>query len=156
MNTFNSSAKPVKSITLLSDFENRVIHDSDLDNLSLSEIKTLMETVKFVLNSLNEEKTNFISSTSLRNGSVAYNKQIALFNQRKAKINKSYMIIESRIRREKEKIQQQENDIKEQEHGFAFFFLKNAKSILDAATFNAIVEEAEKKYLFPESLKERI
>lgn len=156
MNTLNSSGKPEKSLTLLSDFENHVVQDSDLNNLSLSEIKTLMEMVKFYLNSLNEEKRNFILTTSIRENTSPYNKQIALFNQRKAKINKSYMIIESRLRQEKEKFNQQEHERTDKENHFMFFFLKNSSIILDNATFDLIVKETEKKYEFPKSLKERI
>ena len=156
MTTLNSSVKPEKSLTLLSDFENRIVQDSDLNNLSLSEVKTLLEMVKFHLNSLNEEKTNFMLTTSLRENTSPYNKQIALFNQRKAKINKSYMIIESRVRREKEKFNQQEYERKEKEDKFMFFFLKNAFRMLDTITFTTIVEETEKTYAFPESLRERI
>ena len=156
MNTLNSSGKPEKSLTLLSDFENHVVQDSDLNNLSLSEIKTLMEMVKFYLNSLNEEKRNFILTTSIRENTPSYNKQIALFNLRKSKINKSYMIIESRLRQEKEKFNQQEHERTDKENHFMFFFLKNVFRMLDTITFTTIVEETEKTYAFPESLRERI
>lgn len=156
MITLNSSAKPEKSLALLSDFENYIVKDPDLDCLSLSEIKTLMELCHFKLNSLKEEKTEFMLSTSLKLNSPVYNATIGLFNQRRSKIMKSYMIIESRLRQEKEKFNRLENDRKEKEDHFMFFFLKNAACILDTETFTTIVEETEKKYAFPESLKERI
>lgn len=156
MNSSNSSVNLSNSLSLLSDFENKVISDSDLENLSLSDVKTLMEMIRFSLNSLNEEKGNFISSTHLRENSPTYKKQIAIFNQRKRQINKSYLVVESKLRREKEIWKNSEKERQESENRFLFMFFRAAKNYMHKSDFNSLIEMAEKDCKFPETLRERV
>lgn len=152
MPTVKIAANPRNSLLQISNFEKYQLKESELDLLSVNDMKYIFNKVKVALSNLKQEKTEFLANTNVRLGSCAFTHEMSLYTLRRQKIMKNYSMLENRIseytREEKERLRTESREL------FFYYrrFWENAKKI-NEEYFNAVTEETIKTEPMPEALK---